>query len=350
MKMFFRRVEPRDADMLLEWRNDVDTRRNSLNMDIVAGEAHHSWLNHVLLSNDLFFILQVDDEPVGYVRVSINGNVGKISYSIAPEKRGLGYGKQIINMLERYVYDSGIKISLLAEVKKENIASRKIFINQGYVEKDIGECCIYIKEKLDGRKIEQEQKFGGVIFLTNNFNTLALYDWISAREECLLYSDAISIDVLRNYKPQLIVSYNYSRMISSDVIQYMHGQCINLHISLLPWNRGSDPNIWSFLDDTLKGVTIHRVDAELDTGDIIFQQEISFDEDKETLATSYQRLQHSVMELFKAHWLELLTGQYETVQQNGAGTYHRRKDLKEIMKGSNIDWNMKISDFMSMLR
>lgn len=161
MKMFLRRVESRDADMLLEWRNDVDTRRNSLNMDIVTSEAHHSWFNHVLSSNDLFFILQVGDESVGSVRVSINGNVGKISYSIAPEKRGLGYGKQIINMLERHIFDSATGISLMAEVKKENIASRKIFIDQGYVEKDIGECCIYIKEKLDGKKIISEQKFGG---------------------------------------------------------------------------------------------------------------------------------------------------------------------------------------------
>lgn len=350
MEMFLRRVEFRDADMLLGWHNDAETRRNSFTMGIITREEHYSWLKHVLLTNDLFFILQAGDEPVGSIHVVIEGNVGKISYSIAPEKRGLGYGKQIIAMLENHIYVSNMGISLLAEVKKENIASRKIFIDYGYAEKDTGEFYIYTKEKMEGRQIKIEQKFGGVIFLTNNFNALALYDWISAREQCLLYSDVITVDILKNFKPKLVVSYNYSRIISSDVIQYMRGQCINLHISLLPWNRGSDPNIWSFIDGTPKGVTIHRVDAGLDTGDVIFQQEVSFDEDKETLAGSYQKLQYIVTDLFKKHWLELLTGRYDTVQQNGAGTYHGRKDLKAILKYGDVDWNMKISDLKVMLK
>lgn len=161
MEMFLRRVEFRDADMLLGWHNDAETRRNSFTMGIITREEHYSWLKHVLLTNDLFFILQAGDEPVGSIHVVIEGNVGKISYSIAPEKRGLGYGKQIIAMLENHIYVSNMGISLLAEVKKENIASRKIFIDYGYAEKDTGEFYIYTKEKMEGRQIKIEQKFGG---------------------------------------------------------------------------------------------------------------------------------------------------------------------------------------------
>ena len=59
--------------------------------------------------------------------------------------------------------------------------------------------------------------------------------------DCLLYSEKITVDLLENYNPQLVVSYNYTYIIEQDVIDYMKGQCINLHISMLPWNRGSDP-------------------------------------------------------------------------------------------------------------
>lgn len=161
MEMFLRRVEFRDADMLLVWHNDAETRRNSFTRGIITREEHYSWLKHVLLTDDLFFILQADNEPVGSIHVVIEGNVGKISYSIAPEKRGLGYGKQIIAMLENHIYVSNMGISLRADVKKENIASRKIFIDYGYAEKDIGEFYIYTKEKMEGRQIKIEQKFGG---------------------------------------------------------------------------------------------------------------------------------------------------------------------------------------------
>ena len=63
-----------------------------------------------------------------------------------------------------------------------------------------------------------------------------------------------------------------------------------MHISLLPWNRGYHPNIWSFLEDTPKGVTIHYINEGIDTGDIIVQKEIVIDEDKETLKSSYEIL------------------------------------------------------------
>ena len=47
---------------------------------------------------------------------------------------------------------------------------------------------------------------------------------------------------------------------------------VNLHIAYLPYNRGADPNLWSVLEDTPAGVSIHYVDEGVDTGDIIAQR------------------------------------------------------------------------------
>lgn len=56
---------------------------------------------------------------------------------------------------------------------------------------------------------------------------------------------------------------------------------LNLHISYLPWNRGANPNFWSFVENTKKGVTIHEIDEKLDKGKILLRKELEFDENRE---------------------------------------------------------------------
>ena len=145
MNVSFRKINFADADMLLEWRNDITTRRNSYNMDLIDTETHYCWMKKVLASDDLFFILQDDSVPVGMVRVALDSDIGTISYNIAPAKRGCGYGKTLIQLLENYILETGMPIRLRASVKKENIASRKIFLRQGFWETGNAEYYIYEK-------------------------------------------------------------------------------------------------------------------------------------------------------------------------------------------------------------
>ncbi|MCD8568399.1 MAG: formyl transferase, partial [Geovibrio sp.] len=89
-------------------------------------------------------------------------------------------------------------------------------------------------------------------------------------------SERIDLPLIEEIKPDLIISYSYRYIIGEDVISAMNGGIINLHISYLPWNKGADPNIWSFLENTPKGVTIHKIDEGLDTGEILVQEELVF--------------------------------------------------------------------------
>ena len=100
--------------------------------------------------------------------------------------------------------------------------------------------------------------------------------------------------------------------------------------SLLPWNRGADPNLWSFLKDTPKGVTIHYVDKGLDTGDIIAQTEVFFDPAVETLASTYQTLSDEIVKLFRKHWPQIMKGEVESKKQPPGGSSHRIKDKKKF--------------------
>ena len=109
-----------------------------------------------------------------------------------------------------------------------------------------------------------------------------------------------------------IVSYGYQIIIKEPLLELFPGRVINLHISLLPWNRGSDPNLWSFLNDTPKGVTIHRIEKGVDTGDILAQREVVFD-NNETLKTSYDKLTSNIEKLFAEVWPEIRAGNRETI-------------------------------------
>ncbi len=56
----------------------------------------------------------------------------------------------------------------------------------------------------------------------------------------------INVDFLRRNAIDFIVIYGYRNIIKKPIIDQLKGRIVNLHISLLPWNRGADPNIWSF--------------------------------------------------------------------------------------------------------
>ncbi len=131
-----------------------------------------------------------------------------------------------------------------------------------------------------------------------------------------------------------LISYGYRHILKKEILDLFPDRAINLHISYLPWNRGADPNLWSFLEDTPKGVTIHYMDEGLDTGDIIYQQEVEMDED-DTLATSYQKLSDAIEGLFIEKWESILSGDCPRIPQ-GQGSYHRSSD-KDIFGTIPLD-------------
>src|SRR6185295_18584444 len=126
-----------------------------------------------------------------------------------------------------------------------------------------------------------------------------------------------------------LVSYGYRHVLSRDVVARFAGRAINLHISLLPWNRGADPNLWSFLEDTPKGVTIHCIDVGIDTGDILAQREVA-PLPTDTLRTSYERLEAEIEHLFREQWPAIRAGAIEPRRQPPGGSSHRMRDREAV--------------------
>jgi methionyl-tRNA formyltransferase len=127
--------------------------------------------------------------------------------------------------------------------------------------------------------------------------------------------------------PEFIVSYNYRYILPKSIIDVVNGQAINLHISLLPYNKGSHPNVWSFLEDTPKGVTIHYIDEGIDTGDILIQREVYIDENRETLKSAYEILHHEIQMLFCENWQNVKNNSLISKLHQG-GTIHFRREYQ----------------------
>jgi methionyl-tRNA formyltransferase len=144
---------------------------------------------------------------------------------------------------------------------------------------------------------------------------------------------------------EFIVSFGYRHILKNDIIDLFPMRIINLHISFLPWNKGADPNLWSFLENTPKGVTIHYIDAGLDTGKIIVQRELKYGIE-DTLKTSYDKLLKTIEALFFQEWPSIRKGETKPFSQHLEGTYHRSKDRQKYLHLLTQGWDTPVHQLL----
>ncbi|MDR0433957.1 MAG: methionyl-tRNA formyltransferase, partial [Gracilibacteraceae bacterium] len=81
-----------------------------------------------------------------------------------------------------------------------------------------------------------------------------------------------AVAALRDLRPELIAVVAYGQMLPPEILSLPPGGCVNLHASLLPLYRGAAPIQRALLNgETRTGVTTMRMDAGMDTGDILLQ-------------------------------------------------------------------------------
>lgn len=132
-----RKAQREDVKYLFEWRNNIETRKNSFQQDIISWDSHVAWFDRVIDSSESsIYVLTISDIPVGQVRLNYLPDFAEISYTIGPEYRGRGYGSMLLKLAENQVVEDRGNIKLKAEVLKHNIASRKVFLSLGYDEEE----------------------------------------------------------------------------------------------------------------------------------------------------------------------------------------------------------------------
>ena len=92
--------------------------------------------------------------------------------------------------------------------------------------------------------------------------------------------DEAFAELLECYKPELIVVVAYGKILPLNVIEYPKFGCVNLHVSLLPKYRGAAPMQRAIMaGEEETGVTTMRMDAGLDTGDILLVERFPIGKD-----------------------------------------------------------------------
>ena len=173
---------------------------------------------------------------------------------------------------------------------------------------------------------------------------IALIDFLSNDGNSIIRcEEKLNKEDITKYGYDFLISFGYRYIISKEILNYFKEKAINLHISYLPWNKGADPNLWSILENTPKGVTIHQIDYGLDTGKIYCQKEIFFECD-ETLKSTYEMLNNAIVQLFKENWANIKNNKLKKYPQEGKGSYHKSSDKNEFMDLFIDGWDTKIKD------
>lgn len=191
-----------------------------------------------------------------------------------------------------------------------------------------------------------------IVFLGINDAGMRVYEWLCDRDETFVHSLLTTKEQLRtieDVQPEYIISCGYRHIVPESILEIPKGGCLNLHPAYLPYNRGANPNVWSIVDGTPAGVTLHYMNAEIDTGDIIAQRRVETDF-ADTGKDLYERLEDAQVELFQEAWPNIINGTASsTTQSTDSGTYHRTEEFKELCR-LDPDEQVRIKDFLDRLR
>jgi len=155
------------------------------------------------------------------------------------------------------------------------------------------------------------------------------------------------VELIRSIAPRAIVVVGYGQIIPQSIIDIPALGILNVHASLLPYYRGAAPIQWAVANgEPETGVTIMRIDAGLDTGDILLKESTPIGAD-ETAPELGARLASSGAALLVEALRGLDAGALTPVPQD-----HSIATLAPILKKEDgrIDWSAPARTIYNRLR
>jgi len=131
-------------------------------------------------------------------------------------------------------------------------------------------------------------------------------------------SDAVG-EKIREIKPGLIISAHLRRILKKEIFSLAEKGAINIHPSLLPKYRGLSPQHQAIMHgDSESGVTVHFIEADVDTGNIVLQKKFSIERTDYIL-----QVQAKMLAIYKTIVVEavqlLESDSFEPIKQDLAG-------------------------------
>ena len=154
-------------------------------------------------------------------------------------------------------------------------------------------------------------------------------------------------DLLKQVAPDCIVIIAYGQIIPARLLDIPKFGWINLHASLLPKYRGAAPINWAIANgETQTGVTTMRIDAGMDTGGILLQQEVDI-APEETATELAESMAEAGAPLMLATLRGLAEGKLIPRPQNNDEASYASLLKKE---DGQIDWNRPAQEIYNRMR
>lgn len=133
IKLTQRKADIKDCQLLYCWKNNPAVRRASFKQEKIQLNNHIHWLASALNNPDIkIHIMEKDSSPVGMYRLNFDGDTATIDITVDQKFRGQGIGKIIIRKIILNAKKIGVK-KLIAEVKENNLPSKKLFLTSGFI-------------------------------------------------------------------------------------------------------------------------------------------------------------------------------------------------------------------------
>ncbi|MDD5544354.1 MAG: formyltransferase family protein [Acidobacteriia bacterium] len=169
----------------------------------------------------------------------------------------------------------------------------------------------------------RRRKYGAEILKSANLGESCIFDGSELQQESVR-------EAIRQLRPDIGLSVLFGYILRQEFLDLLPHGCVNVHPAFLPFNRGAYPNVWSIIEGTPAGVSIHYIDLGVDTGDIIAQSRVPI-EPIDTGESLYHKLEQAAVELFKVTWPLIRTGQAPRISQHDQqGTVHHLCDVGQI--------------------
>lgn len=155
------------------------------------------------------------------------------------------------------------------------------------------------------------------------------------------------IERIEKMQPDVIFSFYYRHMLSQELLALALKGAFNLHGSLLPKYRGRVPINWAILHgETETGVTLHKMIAKPDAGDIVAQKKISIDA-TDTALVLHEKIRQAAEQLLADTLPLIKMGDYSaTPQDESKATYFGRRSAEDGL----IDWLKSATEVNNLVR
>lgn len=143
----------------------------------------------------------------------------------------------------------------------------------------------------------------------------------------------------RSKSPDVIASVAPPQKFESELLDVPSDCAINVHSSLLPEYRGLSPSFWTLLyDEDQTGITVHYMDDEFDTGDVILQEPLAIRDD-DTLHSLNNRVAERGSKLLLESMRQIQAGTVSAYSIDPEqGSYYSlptREDVREFLWKGN---------------